>query len=476
MTNSSSGFRLRISSRLTLWYGLTLLILLSLFALFSYAYFHTTLHLDFDRHLAHEMRQLIPLVRTEAGRPTFSGLDDLRSVAYQTDGAYGTYVRLLSRDGDVLYRSPNFENHLSLTTQVPRSAKEATASRSWEGEPVRSLYSPIADSAGELRGWLEVTGFEWTLNQELGNLRSSMLVGIFAGVLLAIGGGYLLARRALQPVASLTDAAKQIHATDLATRLPARFGARDELTDLAETFNQMIERLEASFDRERRFTNNAAHEILTPLATIQNTLEVALRRARSSDEYRATIQAVLTEAEEMSDTVRGLLQLARMDRITDLPHEHVDLSKEVEKHLHRFRKRAERERIALEVDVEPAVDVLADAGRLGEVIDNLLDNALKYTPAGGKVKVKLERRHGKASLEVSDTGVGFAPEQAAHLFDRFYRADTPEVQARSGSGLGLAIVEAITRAYGGHVSAHSAGRNRGSRFEVVLPSENGAST
>ncbi|MEX0599920.1 MAG: histidine kinase dimerization/phospho-acceptor domain-containing protein, partial [Rhodothermales bacterium] len=315
MLKLRTDLRLRISTRLTLWYGLTLLILLSLFALFSYLYFHTSLHRDFDRHLAHEKRQLMPFVRTTGDVPTFAGLSELRSVAYQTDGVYGTYVRLADTDGGVVYRSPNFENHDPLPLDSPDTREEATLSRVWEGDPIRSVYTPIFDADGRLHGWLEVTGFEWTLHQELENLRVSMLVSIVLGVILAIGGGYMLARRALRPVASLTDAAKEIHATDLSTRLPTSFGVRDELTDLAETFNNMIERLEASFDRERRFTNNAAHEILTPLATIRNSAEIALRRGRTSTEYQETIRNILADAEEMTDTVRGLLQLARVDRI-----------------------------------------------------------------------------------------------------------------------------------------------------------------
>lgn len=464
-----SGLRLRISTRLTLWYGLTLLILLSLFALFSYVYFLTTLDHDFDRHLAHEKRQLLPYVRITDDAPAFTRLDELRSVAYQTDGAYGTFVRLATADGEVVYRSPNFEGHLPLGFDAPDAARESTVSRNWGGEAVRSVYTPLRDDARRVQGWLEVTGFEWTLHQELANLRTSMLAGVLLGVLLAIGGGYLLAKRALQPVASLTEAAREIHAKDLSTRLPTSFGLRDELTDLAETFNNMIERIEASFERERRFTNNAAHEILTPLATIQNSAEIALRRERTPDSYRQVIGAILKDAAEMTDTVRGLLQLARIDRIEELPRDEVDLALVVKEHTNRMRERARSDAIVVDAQVNEPVMVMADAGRLGEVVENLIDNALKYTPSEGRVSISVARQDGTAHLAVTDTGVGFEPEQAEHLFDRFYRADLPEVQARSGSGLGLAIVKAIVELYGGRVSACSEGRGMGSRFDVELP-------
>lgn len=469
MSSNRSGLRLPISTRLALWYGLTLLILLSLFALFSYVYFRTTLHRDFERHLDHEKRELLPFVRTAGDSISFAELSGLRSVAYQTDGVYGTYVRLLTTDGEVVYRSPNFAGHEQLGVRLPARPTEETLSRDWENEAIRSVYAPISDDEDRLHGWLEVTGFEWSIQQELANLRTSMLAGILLGVILAIGGGYLLARRALQPVASLTDAAKEIHAMDLSKRLPTNFGVRDELTDLAETFNKMIERLEASFERERRFTDNAAHEILTPLSTIRNSAEIALRRERNAEKYKDVIRTVLTDAEEMTDTVRGLLQLARIDRLEQLPRERVDLSEIVKQHLERVRDRAQTEGVEITHELERSVTVLADPGRLREVIENLIDNAVKYTSAGGEVRVAAHRRGGEAHLVVADTGIGFEAEEARHLFDRFYRADSPEVQARSGSGLGLAIVNAIVAAYGGSVSARSSGKGRGSTFEVRLP-------
>ncbi len=461
---------LRISTRLTMWYGLTLLILLSLFALFSYLFFHASLHRDFDRHLSHETRQLMPFIRfTDNGPLAFAPLDELRSVAYETDGIYGTYVRLLSSDGLVLYRSPNFENHSPLAVRLPAMQSDKSFSQEWEGEPARSSYTPLTDAAGDLRGWLEVSGFEWSLHQELYRLRLTLFIGIVLSMLLAMAGGYLLARRALQPVAALTEAADKIRATNLSARLPTSFGVRDELTNLAETFNKMISRIEASFDRERRFTDNAAHELLTPLTTVRNGIEIALRRERSPEAYQSALGSMMLDVDEMTETVQGLLQLARVDRLHELPKKPVDLSRVVQEHVNRFRQRAVRKGINLQQYIARHVYILAEEGRIGEVIDNLVENAIKYSPEGAKVTVEVSRHNGQVQLVVSDTGIGFNPEQQERIFDRFYRADAKEVQARHGSGLGLAIVQAITQMYGGSVSAHSDGLQRGSRFEVCFP-------
>lgn len=461
--------RLSISTRLTIWYGLTLMVLLSLFAFTAYLFFRQGLHEDFDRHLAHERHMLTPFVRIVDGRPAFTSLDDLRSVAYQTDGIYGTYVRLLSPDGEVLYQSPNLQDHDEMSVLLPERPAEVSVSRTWENEPMRSHYVPLSGEQGGVAGYLEVSGFEWSVHQELDRLGQALAVGILLSVLLAMGGGQLLARRALRPVSTLTEAARQIQASNLGTRLPSRFGVHDELTVLAETFNEMIDRLDASFQRERRFTSNAAHELLTPLTTIRNGMEIVLRRDRAPEVYREKIRTTLVDVDEMIAKVRGLLQLARVERMGETPHEPVDLSAVVRRHVDRLHERAAAKDVTLDAALDGPVLVRADAVRLGEIVDNLIDNALKYTPSGGRIAVEIHAEGEQAVLAVSDTGVGFTPEEATQLFDRFYRADKPEVQAHAGSGLGLSIVRAIVELYGGTLSAASEGPGRGSRFEVRLP-------
>lgn len=468
MATLKDKFFRRISVRLAFWYGLTLMLLLGLFSAFSFTFFRAGHVRDFDRHLQHEKMQLLPFIElTEAG-PIFRGLDELRSVAYQTDGAFGTYVRLLSREGRVVYQSPNMEGH-DLDARLPNGHEEQSVRHSWHGDPARTLYTPLRDNSAEVMGWLEVTGYEWALQQELRRLSRVMIVGILLSTMLAVVGGYLLARRALRPVAAMSEVADRIRATDLGARIPTRFGVRDELTELAETFNRMIDRLESSFSRERRFTDNAAHELMTPLATISSEVQIALRRPRDSDAYRSTLEAVQTDVEEMTETVRGMLQLSRMDRVQDLPRERVDLSGIIQAFLDRYQERFNRENISLHAGIEPDVHVEADPGRLGEVLSNLLENAMKYTPTGGDVRIELARNGTEVVLSVSDSGVGFDPDEAERLFDRFYRSNSGVVQEQPGSGLGLAIVKSIIETFGGYVRAFSEGIGRGSRFEVRLP-------
>ena len=271
-SRSSSMARLStlpISARLALWYALTLLLLLSAFAVFCYVGFHAAAHRSFDRHLDHEMGVVAPLVRVGPGGADAGALERTPAAVPAWTGRDGTYVRVLSPTGAVLYQSPNVAGHPPLGVTLPEGRDPLRLSREWDGEPARSLVQPVVSNGG-LAGYVEVTGFEWSRHAELEELGRMLVLGVALSVLFALGAGWWLARRSLRPVAVLTEAAGQMAADGarLGGRLPSEFETRDELTDLAETFNGLLGRLEASVERERRFTSNAAHELLTPLATL----------------------------------------------------------------------------------------------------------------------------------------------------------------------------------------------------------------
>ena len=408
-------------------------------------------------------------MRLNNGIPVFERLEDLHSVGYQTDGTYGTYVRLLAPGGEILYSSPNFEGHGALAVALPTGAAEETLSRHWEGGPIRSRYVPIVSTAGDPAGWLEVTSFEWSLHKELERLANALFVGIALSVLLAAGGGYMLARRALRPVAAITEAANQIRSVELNARLPTDFKVRDELTKLAETINGLLARLEGAFQRERRFTSNAAHELITPLTTMRGELELALREDRGGHDSREAIEMALRDIDQMNDIIRALLRLSQAERLQDMPRAPVDASKLCAEHVGRFQDRADARETTLVLDAQPGLILAGDFVNLGKAIDNLLDNAFKYTPPGGRIDVRVNADGADVLLEIQDTGIGFTKAEAEHLFDRFYRADAKEVRAQAGSGLGLAIVQTIVEAYDGTIVAASAGPNTGSTFTIRIP-------
>ncbi|NIT56137.1 MAG: HAMP domain-containing protein, partial [Aliifodinibius sp.] len=353
--------------------------------------------------------------------------------------------------------------------EIPEKPEEYSFSSQWQELPARTLFYPIMDDGGQFCGWLEVTGFEWTLHEELSRFRQYLLVLIAISVAFSILGGYWLSRRALSPVSSIIDAAKSITATDLDKRIPVNYQVRDELTDLAETFNMMLNRLQKGFEREKRFTSDAAHELMTPLSSLQSDAEIMLRKPRSKEEYRETIQRMLTETRRMSEMVHLLLQLSRVESEHRSEPEIVNISRITEVVSEEYQQKAGEKDIDMNIQIDSDLQVQAHGAYIEEVLNNLLENALKYTPKGGAVDIQLQQSSGKAVLHLNDTGIGFDQETKKHLFERFYRANQQDVQGSAGSGLGLPLVKAIVELYDGKIRAYSDGEGEGSTFVVELP-------
>ncbi|WP_445664345.1 sensor histidine kinase [Fodinibius sp. AD559] len=462
--------RLSISKKLAFWYGLSLFIMLSAFGYFLYESFHQSIHHNYDRHLRFEAEQLLSHIDTDVDTLAIDLSEYSRSAALKSGVEYGTYVRLYNQEGQLIYRSPNFAGvDQLLQTDIPNSPEEYSFSSQWQNLPARTLFYPIMDNNEELNGWLEVTGFEWTLHEELSRFRRYLLVLIAISVAFSILGGYWLSRRALSPVSSIIKAAKSITATDLDKRIPVNYQVRDELTDLAETFNMMLNRLQKGFEREKRFTSDAAHELMTPLSSLQSDAEIMLRKPRSKEEYRETIRRMLTETRRMSEMVHLLLQLSRVESVHRSQPETINISRITEAVADQHQESAQAKNINIQTQIDPELQVRAHGAYIEEVINNLLENALKYTPEGGAIDLELQRSSGKAVLHLTDTGIGFDEETKKHLFERFYRANQQDVQESPGSGLGLPLVKAIVELYNGKIHAYSEGQGEGSTFVVEFP-------
>jgi heavy metal sensor kinase len=242
-----------------------------------------------------------------------------------------------------------------------------------------------------------------------------------------------------------------------------------ELREVSTIINAMLGRLEAAFQRERRFLADASHELRSPLANIRGTIEVALRRARSGDEYREALAVSLAEVERLSRLVNDLLRLSRADT-GQLPFTFTpcQLAAVVEDAVRAHASRAGERSVRLTLDTPEPVEVWGDTDRLREVIDNLVDNALRHTPPGSTVAVSVRREGGHARVSVHDSGPGLSPEEQAHVFDRFYRADGSRARHSGGMGLGLSIAKAIVEAHRGQLSVRSV-PGEGCSFLVELP-------
>jgi len=291
-----------------------------------------------------------------------------------------------------------------------------------------------------------------------------MPIMIFSGCLL----GWLIAGRALTPVMEVARAAQRISGSNLSLRIPTR-GAGDELDYLIETFNRMIERLESSFNQIRQFSTDVSHELRTPITAIRGQLEVALFTAKDAEQYREAILNSLQDVERLSQIVRALLLLSQAESGQVALHKTaLDLSETAREIIDQFQIPAEEAQIRLVADLPPECYAEVDRVQIERMISNLISNAVKFTPAGGEVRVSVQCHPDRTDIIVEDTGRGISPEHLSHIFDRFYQVRDTDSNGERGLGLGLSFVSWIAKAHGGSVAVDSE-LNKGSRFTVTLP-------
>jgi two-component system, OmpR family, sensor kinase len=348
----------------------------------------------------------------------------------------------------------------------------------------KTIHKTIRMPSGELlrvtvrrsKG-LDGADFYVRLGQSLAALerarkRLLLVLGIALPVALLLSsyGGLVLANQALRPVDRVTCVAEQIAAGDLTERVPIP-AKMDELGRLATTFNYMISRLQAAFERQKQFTSDASHELRTPLAVLRGDIEIALRRERNAEEYQRTLASNLEEIVRLSRLVEDLLMLARADSgRVELRCELLDLGKLCADMVEYISPLAEQREQTLTYQAPTqTVTVNVDVQRIKQLLLNLLDNAIKYTEPKGTIRLSVTTEGQAAVLSVADTGRGIPPEDLPHIFERFFRrsAKTSDRSA-PGSGLGLSIVKWIVEAHGGKIEVSSE-LGKGSVFTIKLP-------
>jgi heavy metal sensor kinase len=281
--------------------------------------------------------------------------------------------------------------------------------------------------------------------------------------------GWYLAARALTPVLEVAQAAARISGSNLSLRIPSR-GAHDELDYLIETFNRMIDRLEQSFNQMRQFSTDVSHELRTPITAIRGQLEVALFTASTVEQYREAMLNSLQDVERLSKIVRALLLLSQAESgQLALQKTRLDLCELVADVVDQFQIPYEAAHVHLTADLPPECPANVDRIQIERMLSNLLSNAMKFTPAGGEVRVRLRRQEDALELAVEDTGYGIPTDHLSHIFDRFYRVPGRDSSGpERGLGLGLSFVSWIAKAHNGSVDVEST-PGKGSRFVVSLP-------
>jgi heavy metal sensor kinase len=377
------------------------------------------------------------------------------------------YVEILDFNGQAMAWSENLAGH---NWPVPAATLAEARQQSAGFTVVNNLRVAVVPLTRDGYGFAAVAEPLSVVDEGLRRLRRDFIAGVPLVLLVATIAGYFLARKTLSPIASMNQQTQRITAENLSARLDVRNEA-DELGGLAATINQLLARLEHSFKEQQRFVADASHELRTPLAVLRGETEVALSQTRSVDEYKASLNLIKDEAERLSRIVEDLFILARQPldqpRMVKRP---VRLNELVGECARAAQVLAAQK--GLKVTVNAPIDLTVDGDEelLQRMILNLLDNAVKYTPAQGEIGIELAGNNGDARIMVRDSGIGIPREDQPHVFDRFYRVDKARSRSMGGAGLGLSIAHWIATAHGGNISVESQ-PGKGSIFTIKLPKD-----
>jgi heavy metal sensor kinase len=384
---------------------------------------------------------------------------------------YDRFIRVTKTDGKVLYASGPAAGFDPTGLRPPAvgAVRGDFAQKETLPDGVLMLMTTKVYQAVDGERFLIESGAPMgPIETILSHLLFSLLIGVPLLGLVAVGGGFFLVGRALAPVVQIARSAEHITLHNLNERLPLT-NTGDELEHLSLALNRMIARLNEAFEQNRRFLADASHELRTPLAALRGEMESVVEQARTLPELRDRAGSVLEEVDRLAKIVDALFAISRLDAgESQQEWERFDLAPLAASTTEQMSLLAEDKKIAVACNAEGKVSVDGDRARIKQVVVNLLDNAIKYTPPGGTISLNVHARGGKAVLEVVDTGMGIPAGALPHIFERFYRVDQARSRDAGGAGLGLAIVKSICAAHGGKVEVESA-EGKGSRFRVELP-------
>jgi len=440
-----------IRTRLTLWYLAIIVILLLMFSSVAYFMLYYNLYNNLDNSLQNRANSL-------SGATMVIPRSNELLMSFDANGTMTQQIGGVTVDASKLS---------GLITKAVAGQNTYLTATGTENQQVR-LYATAFFNPFNGQPVVIVVGQTTTEITDVLHTFIYVIVFAMVGVIVLAGlGGLFLAERALKPVQLITKTAQNIEGSDLSQRINVK--TDDELGRLASTLNEMIGRLEESFNRQRQFTADASHELRTPLAIMQAEATLALSKERTPDDYRKSLETISQESDYMSSVISKLLFLARSDAGKEqLNFEGVELKELITGLSANIEVLAQDKGIKFAVDAKEELTVNGDKVKLRQLFINILENAVRYTPADGHISVSLVKQELNAVVSISDTGIGIPPEHLPHIFERFYRVDKARARADGGVGLGLAIAKIIAESHKGTITVASE-VGKGTTFTISLP-------
>ena len=463
-----------IRSKLTAWYVLLLGIILVLFSILLFFFLSKRLNESVDSSLTLSARIVARSTQISNSRTPFPGLDLFfdQFMGFGRDKSYKIY----DGSGNIGSLSKNFNGSQFPLSDIAYSAalKGGTSYETFiisDNHPIRVITMPVIRN-GKLANLVQVGTSKKVVVDTLKNLAIILWTAVPSVLLLTALIGRFIARRALKPVAKITQTAKDIGSgANLSQRIPVP-EVKDEIGELALTFNSMMDRLESSFSQMRQFSSDASHELRTPLTVLKGQSELTLGKERKPKEYQQVISSNLEEIQYMSKVLEDLFMLSKSDENQiALDYESVDLKLLIEEICRHAQIIASEKNIKIVIAYIERIQVYGDPVRLRQMIWNVIVNGIKYTQPDGEVTISLQEKKDIALITIQDNGIGISNSDLPLIFNRFYRVDKARSREEGGTGLGLSICKFIVDAHKGSIDIEST-LGEGTKFKIKLPKKN----
>jgi len=456
-----------IRFRLALWYTTVIALTFVFVSLAVYEYVSRTLSHMLDQSITNEVRWIV--ARLEKREERFESEQIVKEDVFEHAAFYPIkeYIEIWDASGKLYFHSPNLgSDTLALLRHIPLDQElTLTTVTNFRYHDIRLAIqkTPVATVLVAM----PVESITTSLNELL---RIFLWLGPVV-VLVGIFVGSYLAKKSFSKINQVIETAKSITADRLHDRIPEHH-AKDEIGKIISTFNEMISRLDISFQQMKQFSADASHELRTPLTVMRSQLETALNSRTSVTELKKIVANCLDETIRMTGIIENLLLLAKGDaEQIAMKQEVVDLSSLVQQTYDESVILASQKEINVTLDEVKPTSILGDAERLRQMLLNLIDNSIKYTPEHGRIHLGLSAENGYAKIVIADTGIGIPENEIPRIFNRFYRVDRARSRELGGAGLGLSIAQWIVLAHRGSIRVASK-VNEGSEFSVLLPLNN----
>jgi len=444
--------KLNIKLKITLWYALFLLVLLSVFSVFLYLAVSRILYIHNSDFMKADASQVESILQFEGSAIKIA--EPYKIVATNT------YFVVFDAEGNTDLQGEALPEIVNLPVKSEQLQYMDINGQKW------AIYDKSLVRNDKVIGWIRVSRSLESVISTLSNMKLIMFISIPLYIAMSSLGGFFLADRALRPIDYITRTAREISKGDISQRLKL-IKTKDEVGRLAITFNEMLDKLASSIKKERQFASDASHELRTPTAIITAQAEHALKGVRGSEEYVEALKNILNESKKMSFIISQLLLLYRSDEGKYmLNFETLNLNMIIEEILNEYQNNTLAKHISINFTSSEKISIKADQTLITRMLINLIDNSIRYGKKKGKIDISISSDNGKVKIMVEDNGIGISEEDIPNIFDRFYQVS--KSRNGHGTGLGLSIVKWIVEAHHGSIDVESQ-PGAGTRFRIFLP-------